>query len=280
LLSDQKTINEDHFAFLYDRFSQGESPIILQQAANTIAKANLSDEQLMHLTSEVLPGIDPFVLPRLLPAYDGGSNPEIGNQLITYLSTLPSLDNFTETYLRELFSNYPDDLQPRLGELLEKLSLARKERIQRITALEQSLGNGSEERGRALYFGKAICSTCHTVREGGGALGPDLTSIQKDRSVHDIIEAVVYPSVSFVREYETYKITTNTSEYKGIIKEQTPEMVLLETAPETSVRIPASDIQSIEQVEVSMMPQGLDQLLTEDEFSDLLAYLMAKDLEY
>ena len=86
--------------------------------------------------------------------------------------------------------------------------------------------------------------------------------------------------MSFVREYETYKITTVTNEYRGIIREQTPEIVVLGTAPETNVRIRVSEIQSIEQVNTSMMPQGLDQLLTEQEFADLLAYLMAKDLVY
>jgi putative heme-binding domain-containing protein len=118
------------------------------------------------------------------------------------------------------------------------------------------------------------------MKEGGGTLGPDLTSIQKDRSVHDIIEAIVYPSVSFVREYETYKVTTSSGELRGIIKEQTPDMLLLETAPETTVRVSMDDVTAIEQLEVSMMPQGLDQILSEQEFSDLMAYLLGKDLVY
>jgi putative heme-binding domain-containing protein len=118
------------------------------------------------------------------------------------------------------------------------------------------------------------------MQEKGGALGPDLTAIQKDRSVHDIIEAIVYPSVSFVREYETYKITTVNGEFRGIIQQKTPEMILLETAPETSVRIPTKDITTIEPSDISMMPQGLDQLLTEQEFSDLMAYILGKELEY
>lgn len=280
LSADQETLDNDQFTFLCSKLNHDESPILVQQAANTIANAKLSDHQLLYLTNEVLPALDPFVLPRLLPAYEGATNPEIGDQLITYISGLPSLDNFTEEYLRELFDGYDQEIQPRLNELLSKLSMVRKERIQRITALEQSLGEGSVERGRALYFGKAICSTCHTVREGGGSLGPDLTSIQKDRSVHDIIEAIVYPSVSYVREYETYKITAKSGEYRGIIKEQTPEMIMMETAPGSSVRIPVDELLSVEQLEVSMMPQGLDQLLTDEEFGDLLAYLIGKDLIY
>jgi len=280
ILSANPSLSEQNFNFLTANLLDTNAPVSNQAAATVLASADLNEPQLSTITSEVLPDLDPFLLPRLLPAFEKSSNPEIGHELVAYLSDLPSLDNFTEDYLNQLFSSYPDELAAPLNELLSKLSTLRSERIQRITNLEQSLALGSEENGRELYFGKAICWTCHAVQEGGGTLGPDLTSIQKDRSVHDIIEAIVYPSVSFVREYETYKITTATNEYRGIIKEQTPEIVVLGTTPETDVRIRVSEIQSIEQQNTSMMPQGLDQLLTEQEFADLLAYLMARDLVY
>ena len=42
----------------------------------------------------------------------------------------------------------------------------------------------------------------------------------------------------------------------------------------------SKDIIKIETSDLSMMPQGLDQLLTEQEFADLMAYIMGKDLDY
>ena len=271
---------ESHFMLLCHQFTSKSSPVVMQRAAYSLSSVALSDQQLWYLTDEVLPVADPFVLPRLLPALEGADDIEIGTRLAGQLINLPSLDNFTEPYLRELFSEYPKQIDQPLNELLSELRAVRQERITRISTIEQAVGHGNEEKGRALYFGKATCSTCHSVREGGGTLGPDLTSIQKDRSVHDIIEAIVYPSVSFVREYETYKLNTETGEIRGIIKEQTPHMILMETAPGATVRISSDEIISIEQMDVSMMPQGLDQLLTDEEFSDLIAYLLAKDLEY
>jgi hypothetical protein len=43
------------------------------------------------------------------------------------------------------------------------------------------------------------------------------------------------------------------------------------------VRIRSGEIVSTEIQDVSMMPQGLDQLLTEQEMADLLAFLIGQD---
>ena len=279
-LSGSAALSESQFLLLCGQFTENSSPIITHNAAQVLTSAELSQEQLRYLAEEVLPVIHPFVLPRLLPAFEGSDDINIGRKLAEHLQQLPSLDNFTEEYLIQLFAHYPREIDGPLNDLLGKLRVLREQRIDRISNLEQVIGTGSEEKGRALYFGKATCSTCHTMSEGGGTLGPDLTSIQKDRSVHDIIEAVVYPSVSFVREYETYRVTTASGELRGIIKEQTPDMLLLETAPGATVRVAMDDVAGVEQLDVSMMPQGLDQILSEQEFSDLMAYLLGKDLVY
>ncbi len=280
LLSEQSSLTAQQFSLLSKQLLFKESPTIAQQAATVLSAAELSQEQLLHLANEVLPNINPFVLPRLLPAFEGVSDIRVGSKLAIHLLGLPSLDNLTEDYVNELFGNYPPEISSYLNELLLTLSTAHQERLSRILAIERSLDQGNEERGRALYFGKAICYTCHTMQEKGGVLGPDLTAIQNDRSVHDIIEAIVYPSVSFVREYETYKINTTSGEYRGTIQQKTPEMILLGTGPGTSVRILTSDITTIEPSDISMMPQGLDQLVTDQEFADLMAYLLGKELQY
>ena len=136
---------------------------------------------------------------------------------------------------------------------------------------------GDIERGRILFFGKAICYTCHAIGNEGSNFGPDLTSIQRDRSAHDLVEAIVYPGVSFVREYETYQVKTKDNTFRGIIQEQTGDMIRLGISPQESVQIQLKDIISTEIQDVSMMPLGLDKLLTEQELADLMAFLIGQD---
>jgi len=107
----------------------------------------------------------------------------------------------------------------------------------------------------------------------GAIFGPDLTNIGQIRSGHDILEAILYPSASFAREYETSRITTKTATYTGVLKEQLPDAILIATGPGLQVRIPRSEITAIEPLSISMMPPGLDKQLSPVELSDLMAYL-------
>jgi len=109
----------------------------------------------------------------------------------------------------------------------------------------------------------------------GAGFGPDLTNIGEIRSRHDILEAILYPEASFAREHETYRIITKTTNYTGIIKEQLTESIVIQTAPGQQVRVQRTEITGIEPQSFSMMPPGLDNLLTPDELSDLMAYLVS-----
>jgi putative membrane-bound dehydrogenase-like protein len=277
LLTADPKISAQHFNLLFEHLQRDKQAPLRQQAATTLSQAELSEDQLLKIATGYLPQADAFITPRLVPVFEGATNSEVGKALARTLATSRSLDSFDEQYLRSVFSAYPADVQPQVDELIAKLNEVKGKRLERLQAMEKRIPEGNIERGRKLFFGKAACYTCHTVGPEGGTFGPDLTSIQRDRSAHDLLEAIVYPSVTFVREYETYRIKTAASEYTGVIRQQTPEWIELHTAPQTSVRIPRNEITSLDQSDISMMPQGLDQLLTEQEMSDLMAFLLGQD---
>jgi putative membrane-bound dehydrogenase-like protein len=277
LLESQPAFTGPQFTYLYEQLQPENQAPVRQQAATVLAQGTLSEAQLLKLATEYLPKADAFILPRLVPVFRGARNTEVGKALAATLMNSESLDSFSEDNVQLIFTGYPAEVQPSVDQLMTKLRDARASRLERLQALERTIPTGDIERGRTLYFGKAICSTCHTIGPEGGKLGPDLTSIQRDRSAHDLLEAILYPSVSFVREYETYRIKTQSNEYTGIIQQQTPEAIILGTSAQTSVRIPRNEIRSMEITDVSMMPQGLDQLLTDQEMADLMAFILGQD---
>lgn len=277
LLNHRPDVSDDQFDYLYSQLQPDHAMPIRQEAANVLAQGKLSKEQRLKLASDFLPGADALILPRILPAFRGSTEPEIGNALLTTLSQIPSLDNFNEQYLREMFAGYPSDLNARIEQLMTKLTQVRADRIDRIRTIESHIREGDIERGRILFFGKAICYTCHAIGSEGGTYGPDLTSIQRDRSAHDLVESIVYPSVSFVREFETYRITTNDKAFTGIVQEQDDDVIVLGLSATESIRIRKADVKSMEIQDVSMMPQGLDKILNEQEMADLMAFLMGQD---
>jgi putative membrane-bound dehydrogenase-like protein len=277
LLEKDPQLADIRFNYLYNKLQPGHPTPMRQQVATVLTQGKLSKEQRLELANNFLPKADAFILPRLMPVFKGSNEPEIGKALITTLTNLQSLDNFNEEYLREMFSSYPQELNEDIEQLMAKLKEVRAERIDRIHAIENQITDGDIERGRILFFGKAICYTCHSIGREGGTFGPDLTSIQRDRSAHDLVESTVYPGVSFVREFETYRIATKDKTFTGIIQEQTDDVVVLGLSANESIRIKKNEILSMEIQEVSMMPQGLDKILSEQEMADLMAFLLGQD---
>ena len=61
----------------------------------------------------------------------------------------------------------------------------------------------------------------------------------------------------------------------GIVRDQGAGHVSLGVSPEKTIRIDRGNIKNIEPLNVSLMPAGMDQVLTRQELADLIAYLEA-----
>ena len=111
----------------------------------------------------------------------------------------------------------------------------------------------------------------------GGSIGPDLSRIGKIRTERDLLESVLFPSVSFVRSYEPILILTKAGkQYNGLIRRETPDEITLATGAKEEARILRADIDEIRPSSVSIMPAGLDTQLTRQQLADLIAFLKAK----
>jgi glucose/arabinose dehydrogenase len=67
--------------------------------------------------------------------------------------------------------------------------------------------------------------------------------------------------------------TTDGKAFVGMIIYEATDGVILQTGPDTTVRIAGGDIESRRQLDTSLMPAGLLDELTDREVADLLAYL-------
>src|SRR5207244_322073 len=130
--------------------------------------------------------------------------------------------------------------------------------------------NGDATHGKAVFFGKkAACYACHAVGGQGEKIGPDLTKIGQIRTETDLLEAIVFPSNSLVRGYESYVVHLKDGKsYTGIIRRETADTLYLFTPERVEMRLPRARIETLEPSRTSIMPAGLDTQLTRDEFAD------------
>jgi putative heme-binding domain-containing protein len=139
------------------------------------------------------------------------------------------------------------------------------------------LKDGDVRRGQIVFnSSKAACAACHPFGYLGGNVGPDLTRIGGIRQERDLLEAIVFPSASFVRSFEPVAIVLkNGKQLNGLVKSETAEELVLATGPKEEVRVVRSEIEEQRPSAVSVMPSGLDQQLSTQELADLIAFLKA-----
>src|SRR5258705_525408 len=77
------------------------------------------------------------------------------------------------------------------------------------------------ERGQAIYETTAGCGACHMIGGRGGLLGPDLSNIGAERSLHDLREVLTSPRALIPRGFQPVRITTLSGEaIEGVVKNE------------------------------------------------------------
>ncbi|MEX2558708.1 MAG: HEAT repeat domain-containing protein, partial [Pirellulales bacterium] len=262
---------------LIQRHLEAEAPVAVRTAAaDAVAKAGLTGEQLRAL-SEIFGTIGPLEAERVLSAYEQTTDPEVGRALADALGDSPALTALRPDAIRSRLEKFGPELEPRIAELLAVLNVDIGKQTARLEELLATLSAGDARRGQAVFQGaKAACAACHAVGYVGGRSGPDLTRIGDIRSERDLLEAIVFPSASFVRSYEPVIVSTIGGKvYNGLVREETPEALVLATGVDQEVRVARDEIEEIQPSAVSIMPSGLDQQLTPQDLADLIAFLKA-----
>src|SRR5690606_34180412 len=107
---------------------------------------------------------------------------------------------------------------------------------------------------------------------------PSLAKVTQRLSREDVFESIVNPSKSISPTYQTTMIaTTQGTVYNGLLIYESPESTLLQTGPDTTVRILGADVIAQRLGDKSLMPDGLLDGLKDEQISDLYAYLKTLD---
>jgi len=243
-------------------------------AAKVLSRASLTDAQLRQLLGS-LPLVGPLELTRLLDAYARSHSEEVGLQFVAALKRAKAFTGLRADLVAARLTNFPPTVQAKGRELVELLNTDSAGQKAHLEELSGSLKRGDIRRGQAVFNGpKAACATCHAIGYLGGHVGPDLTKIGEVRTERDLLESILYPSASFVRNFEPMiLVTRDGEEQSGILQRETADEVVLVTGVGAEVRTPRANIAEMRPGTVSVMPQGLETQLSGQELSDLLAFL-------
>ena len=228
------TVEPALFDFLSSHLAGTQPMLMRNAAANVLAKAQLTPAQQLAL-ADAMQRLGPLETPKLLPVFEKSPTEALGLKLVAALKQSAGLAGLRVDLLKPLFAKYPPSVQQQGEALLTLLNADAAKQTAHLEELLATSKNGDIRRGQAVFnSAKAACATCHAMGYLGGRLGPDLTRIGQARSERDLLEAIVFPSASFVRSYEPFTVTTKGGEdYSGIIRKDAPDEVVLATGPET-----------------------------------------------
>ncbi len=145
----------------------------------------------------------------------------------------------------------------------------------RALLIPHNLENADRASGRDIF--DRLCRTCHQLDGQGGLIGPDLTGSNRS-NIEYLLGNLVEPSADIQDDYLMTIITTRDGRtYVGTVGAESNQSVRLHVVGGDPVVIQKSSIQSREQSDVSMMPSGLLNTLSDQSIINLVAFL--RDIE-
>ncbi|CAG5000645.1 hypothetical protein DYBT9275_02504 [Dyadobacter sp. CECT 9275] len=133
--------------------------------------------------------------------------------------------------------------------------------------------SGNAALGKTL-FTKQGCVACHSISRGETMKGPFMGQIGSIMTREQIAESILKPNASISQGFASVLITAKGDKsYMGFVTEESAEKLVLRDITGQVYTIKAADVISRKEMESSMMPSGLANALSYEEFASLITFL-------
>jgi cytochrome c oxidase cbb3-type subunit III len=199
-----------------------------------------------------------------------------GGERAANIASNPRVQRLSDPELQRLVSNgLPDFGMP-------AFRLIGSAEIKRVVEYMRTLQGGGEaasvpgdpQAGRALFFGKAGCSSCHRAREEGGFLGPDLSTYANGLPPKEILRAITNPEPRSAARTKIALAQTRAGQtLSGAIRNEDNFSVQLQSSDGVFHFLMKTDLASLEYQPQPAMPTDYGHRLSPGELDNLASYL-------
>ncbi len=188
---------------------------------------------------------------------------------------IPRTD-LTPFHARQITSLNDAALTKRLGEVWGSVRTSDAEKRASSARFRQELSAErlqSADLGHGRQIFNLACAACHKFYGEGGSVGPDLTGSGRSQLDY-LLENIVDPSAVVSADYRmTIATLKGDRVLNGVLRDPTARTVTIhsQTGPTTLER---TEIESLQDSALSVMPEGLLESLKPDDRRDLIGYLM------
>ena len=225
----------------------------------------------------------PDVLLAAWPSYTPAIRSEVFNVLTTrsewVTKLLDAIEDQTvsradiDAGTKQRMVTYPNKkIKTRAQELLLSATTENREEI--MKAYEPALKlKGDLGRGKLVF--QKVCIACHRLDGMGLEIGPNLAAIT-DRKPESLLSAILDPNAAVEGKYSSYVATLKDGRaILGILVSETGANITIQDQANQKHVILRSELVSLTNSGKSLMPDGLEAGIDQQEMADLIAYLAA-----
>ena len=179
---------------------------------------------------------------------------------------------------RSLAESKDDLIRNRAALAIGRVRPANADKQKIIAAKKQMILDGTADLAAGHELAKKTCFVCHKLNGEGAEVGPDLTGSGRS-SLDALLANVIDPNQIVGKGYENVLIETKDDRsLSGRLVEDTPSHVKLFSSGPKEEIVAKSNIATMRVSELSVMPEGLEQMPDAD-FRSLISFILSAPSE-
>ena len=175
--------------------------------------------------------------------------------------------------IRSLSESSDESVRNRVSKVIGRVREADVDKLKLIAAKKQIILNGPVDLAAGHAVAQKTCFTCHKLYGEGADVGPDLTGVGRS-SLDALLTNVIDPNQIVGAGYENVEVETKDGRsLSGRLIEETDTRLRLLGAGPKEETVAKSDVASKRVSQLSVMPEGLEQMPDAD-FRTLIQYIL------
>jgi putative membrane-bound dehydrogenase-like protein len=158
----------------------------------------------------------------------------------------------------------------RAAKLLTKVLPAERKLV--LEQYRSALALRSDPRAGKELFRKH-CSTCHHIGDVGVDVAPDISD-SRVKTCEQLLVDILNPNQAIDNNYMSYTVVTHDGNvHTGIIAAETASSITLRQPEDKRIDVLRTDIDTLKSNGVSLMPEGLEKSLSQQELADVISFV-------
>ena len=130
---------------------------------------------------------------------------------------------------------------------------------------------GDPAKGRQVF--ERACSSCHRKDQLGNEVGPNMATVV-EHSSEKLLVNILDPNADIQPGFQAYNVLLESGEVlTGLLVGETATSVSIKSAKGITQTVSRLEIEQLRNSNLSLMPEGLESILTQQDLADVVAYI-------